>query len=103
MGDPEILVAETTPTIRGYLQDARGKTYPLSGATVSIIFKRPDGVTLTRTATITSVAEGIAEYVVQAADIPATSLGVWQRQWRVDNGPITHRSAARSFQLVERL
>jgi hypothetical protein len=58
-----------------------GLPWNLTGATVTLTFRRPDGTRFTRLATVTDGPGGVARYVSTTAELDVP--GYWCRQWTV--------------------
>lgn len=75
-----------------------GVLWDITGATVKIGFKLPDGTTLVKTATITNAVGGVAEYTSLTTDI--ATPGIWALSWEVTQGAITQEYIPTSFIVV---
>jgi hypothetical protein len=58
-----------------------GAPWDLTGATVTLTFRRPDGTRFTRLAAVTDGPGGVARYVSTTAELDVP--GYWCRQWTV--------------------
>lgn len=67
-----------------------GVAWNLTGATVNFYLRKPDGTLLTKTATVTDAAGGIAEYTALTTDLDVS--GSWTRAWQVTSGATVLRS-----------
>lgn len=76
-----------------------GVVWPLSSATVTLIFKKPDATTVTKTATISDPDNGIAYYDATTSDL--TPSGKWTRAWRVVDGAVDQKSAPIVFFVID--
>jgi hypothetical protein len=74
---------------------ADGEAWDLTGATVTLHFRRPDGTTFARTATITDAAAGEAEYTTLTTDLD--TAGWWARAWEVTQGGVVVPGRERLF------
>lgn len=72
-----------------------GVVWDLTGATVSVIFERPDETEFTRVATITDAANGLASYTNPAGELDV--IGTWTKCWQVVQGSISIRSLPETF------
>lgn len=63
-----------------------GELWDLTGATVTLIFRRPAGTYFERTATVVSVPLARVRYTSTTSDLDAE--GNWQRAWRVVQGAV---------------
>jgi hypothetical protein len=72
-----------------------GSIWNLSGATVRLFLRKPNGDEITRTATITNSSGGVASYTSLAGDLD--TAGIWKRAWEVDQGSIIQRSDVIQF------
>lgn len=67
---------------------ADGTVINITGGTVSLYFRKPNGTILTRSGTITDGAAGVAEYETDGDDF--TVDGNWARRWTVTVGGIVY-------------
>lgn len=72
-----------------------GVAWNLTGATVTLLLRRPDGTTATKTATVVNAAGGVAEYTGLTTDLDVS--GSWTRTWRVVQSNIDVRSVPQRF------
>jgi hypothetical protein len=70
--------------LSGFKKD--GVVWDITGATVTIIFTKPDGTQVTKSATLVTPGSGIAEYVTLTADFDVA--GTWYYKWRVVQGSV---------------
>lgn len=75
-----------------------GVTWDITGATVTLIFRKPDGTTSTKIATITSGVGGLAEYTTLTTDLDVIST--WSRAWNIVLGSIDVRSEPIAFSVI---
>jgi hypothetical protein len=95
----EIAGASTKPFDVAITRD--GEAWDLTGATVSVIFRGPDGTEVTKAATITDAAAGEATYVTATTDlVPTKRRERWTRSWKVVQGGTNRRSLPIPFVLV---
>lgn len=78
--------------------DKDGAPWDLTGATVTLTFRYPDGTTAAKSATLTTPASGIAEYTTLTTDL--TQLGRHEAMWRVVQGSIDLESLPEAFTVV---
>lgn len=69
--------------------------WDLTTATVTLIFVKPDGTLVTKTASITNGPKGLAQYTTTTTDLD--TVGDWQRYWRVIDGSVDLRSGPITF------
>ena len=67
-----------------------GVTWDLTAATISLLFRKPDGTSLTGSATVTDGPGGVAEYVCSTTDLDI--IGGWRLSWKVVAGVIVQSS-----------
>ncbi len=73
--------------------------WDITGATVTLVFRKPNGVTVTKSATITNGVAGLAEYTTLTTDLDVIST--WSRAWNVVLGSIDIRSEPISFNVID--
>ena len=85
------------------VHDQDGTVVDLSSATTkSIVFAKPDGTTVTQTATLVNTGtDGKMQYTSIAGDIDQG--GVWNVQGLVTIGTATWRTAVHVFDVLENL
>lgn len=84
-------------TLTALLKD--GVTWDLTSATVSLLLKKPDGTTLTRSASIAAPATaGIAYYDTLTTDLDVA--GIWHRSWKIVQAPITLYTSSIEFEVT---
>ena len=66
-----------------------GVTWNITGATVTVVFRKPDASQVTRSATVTDGPNGVAAYAGTTTDLDV--IGGWRRTWRVVLGAIDLR------------
>lgn len=91
----QTLYQESTYTLEGtFTEDAL--PYDLTGATVTVILRRPDDTEVTLSASAASPATGgVAECQIDTTDLDQE--GVWHRCWRVVKGGDDRRSGPTAF------
>lgn len=62
----------------GVLKD--GSVWDLTGVTVTLIFRKPNGTTTTKSATVVSAAAGTVRYTDTTSTLDVA--GHWSRTWR---------------------
>ena len=67
-----------------------GTAWDLTGATVTLTLHKPDGTSLSKSATVTDGPNGKAAYTSVAADLDQT--GTWYRVWKVESGSVVQYS-----------
>lgn len=72
-----------------------GVIWSLSGATVTLLLRKPDGTSVTKSATVTDAAAGVAVYEGVTTDLDL--IGGWRRTWRVVQGVIDIKCNSISF------
>lgn len=75
-----------------------GAVWDLTGATVQLLFKKPDATTVTKTATILSAAAGQVYYDSAAADLD--QAGNWTRSWKVTISSVVDYTLPVQFTVV---
>ncbi len=75
-----------------------GVIWDLTGATVTIYFKRPDATTFSFTGTLTTPTSGQVSY--QCATTDLNQAGQWTRAWKVVLNGVTYWTVPTSFQVV---
>lgn len=64
-----------------------GVTWDITGATVTLYMRKPDGTLLTKTAAVTDGDAGVAEYTTSTTDLDVG--GPWELTWKVVLGGVT--------------
>lgn len=75
-----------------------GSVWNLTGAAVLIWFKRPDGTTFSKTASLLNAAAGQVNYDSAAADL--NQAGTWTRSWQVTINTIVDYTAPVQFSVA---
>src|SRR5688572_20014004 len=77
-----------------------GAVWDLTDAVVLLYFRKydPSSTLLTKTATVTSAAAGIAEFTCSTTDI--ILAGKWTRTWQITQGAVVQRSEPIWFDVV---
>lgn len=91
-------------TFRVSLVDEDGAKLDLTGLNPTMIFRRPDETTFTRTASISSPAtDGVVYYITTADDL--TQAGTWRLQVDLENNSdtIDFRSDILKFKVEDNL
>lgn len=78
-----------------------GSTWDLTGATITLYFRDPDGTVTAKSASLLVAASGTAYYDSSTTDV--VTEGRWHRAWRVVQGSIDITSFADSFMVKPRL
>lgn len=63
-----------------------GSLWNLTGATIVVYFKRPDGTTFNKTASLLNAAAGQVNYDSATGDL--NQAGNWTRSWQVTLGGV---------------
>lgn len=98
MADSTVIVAGDTTTFE-LNATKRGVIWDISGGTVLLKLKKPDGTVLTPiAASIIDGVNGVAQYTT-----PTTTLitGDWIRQWTVTKSGVTLSSRPIEFKVLE--
>ncbi len=77
-----------------------GAAWNLTGATVTLILRRPDGTETTYSAA-GFVGANARYHDNAAADLPVAAVGLWTRAWNVVKGNVRERSKAIPFQVLK--
>ncbi len=73
--------------------------WDITGATVTLLLRKPSGTVVTKSATITNGAGGLAEYTTLTTDLDVVST--WSRAWNIVLGSIDVRSEPISFNVID--
>jgi hypothetical protein len=65
-----------------------GAVWDLTGATVTLLLRKPDATQETKSASLLVAASGTAYYDSLTTDLAAADRGRWWRAWRVVQGSI---------------
>lgn len=76
-----------------------GSVWDLTGATVTLSFKRPDGTSTSRSASLLSAANGQVNY--DSATVDLNQAGTWTRSWSISLGGIVYKTPPIQFTVVE--
>lgn len=76
-----------------------GMVWDLTGATITLNFKKPDGSTSTRSASLLVASSGQVYYDSTVADLD--QAGEWRRSWKVNLGGIISLTVPVRFTVVE--
>jgi hypothetical protein len=91
----ETWYTESTYSVTGTFTEA-GVAYDLTGATVTLLMRRPDGTEVSFAAEVSSPATaGIAVAEIDTDDLDQE--GVWGRAWRVVKGGDDRRGGPTKF------
>jgi hypothetical protein len=96
-GTATFVLAETKQFILNATKN--GVVWNLTSATVSLLLEKPDGTTLTKSATITNPTGGVASYTTLTTDLNA--VGKWWRSWSITDGAVTLKDVGTRFTVTE--
>ena len=74
-----------------------GSVWDLTGASVALLLRKPDGTLVTKAATIDDAAAGTAHFTLAASDLDTP--GVWTRSWEVTDSGIVLESEGTLFRV----
>lgn len=74
------------------------RLWDLTGATVTIYFKRPDGTTFSQSASLFSATVGQVNYDCSTSDL--NQAGNWTRSWKVVLGGVTDYTEPVQFSVL---
>ena len=95
----QIVVGNTTDF--QLLAAKNGVAWDISGGTVTLYLKKPDGTLLTKGATLTSPTTGQADYICLTTDLDQD--GDWVKQWKVVAGGLTMWTDEETFTVESNL
>lgn len=73
-----VITRGETPTLTIYYQTETGAAFPITGATITMDFKKKDGTLLTKTISISSGSGGIGTLTMTANDTNSLKVGTSQ-------------------------
>lgn len=76
-----------------------GATWDLTGATVTLKLRKPDGTQVTKSASLLVAASGTAYYDCSTSDLG--DPGRWYKSWRVVQSSIDVTTPRKAFVVVE--
>jgi hypothetical protein len=102
MASDEIHVGDVSTVFRFTVKDGASIVDISDLDTLQVIFRKPDGTTLTKTATyVTDGTDGLMKYIIAEGDIDVA--GMWRVQGRVSNSEQNWYSDIQSFKVFPNL
>lgn len=80
---------------------ADGEPFDLTGCTVKLRFRKPDGTTFELVATVTNGPGGLAQVQNDDDDLAPDSLGGWRRSWEIVHADGRIRSIPIAFRVID--
>lgn len=101
MAADELHVGDLGTSLRCTILDGSSAVNVSGANSLYLIFRKPNGTSVTKTASIVDSENGIIEYITESGFLDQT--GLWRLQGQVSLGSYAWKSDVKSFKVYENL